>query len=76
MGAKAFLDTNVLLRARIKSHDLHREATKLLDTQLNNDVELWISRQVIREFLVHITRPQSVSQPMTALEAEVEINLL
>ena len=76
MVARAFVDTNVLLRARIKGHDLHREATKLVDTQLNNGAELWISRQVIREFLVHITRPQSVSQPMTTLEAETEINLL
>ena len=76
MGVRAFLDTNVLLRARIKSQDLHQEATKMLDTQLNNGAELWISRQVIREFLVHITRPQSVSQPMTVLEAEAEINLL
>lgn len=76
MVAKTFLDTNVLLRARIKGFDSHREAVKLVDTQLNNGVELWISRQVVREFLVHITRPQSVSMPMTALEAEVEINVL
>jgi len=75
-GAKVFLDTNVLLRARVKGHDLHNEAVALVNTQINKGAELWISRQVIREFLVHITRPQSVAQPMTAIEAETEINLL
>ncbi len=76
MGGKTFIDTNVLFRARIKSQNLHDEAKRLIDGQINVGAELWISRQIIREFLVHVTRPQSVSQPMSAIEVESEVNVL
>lgn len=76
MGGKTFVDTNVLFRARVKAMEFHHEATNLIDTQISAGNELWISRQVIREFLVQVTRPQSVSQPMSASEVEAEMNVL
>ncbi len=76
MGGKTFVDTNVLLRARVIGMEFHHEAKTLLDTQISAGNELWISRQVIREFLVNVTRPQSVSQPMSVAEVEAEMNVL
>jgi len=76
MGGKTFVDTNVLLRARVKGMEFHHEAKTLIDIQISAGNELWISRQVIREFLVNVTRPQSVSQPMTIAEVEAEMNVL
>lgn len=51
-GGSAFVDTNVLLRATLVTMLLHREASALLDTQRERGATLWISRQVIREYLV------------------------
>jgi len=56
--------------------EFHHEAKTLIDIQISAGNELWISRQVIREFLVNVTRPQSVSQPMTIAEVEAEMNVL
>lgn len=58
-SSKAFVDTNVLIRAMIKSAPVHQEAIRLLYDQWDRDVHLWVSRQVVREFIVNLTRPQS-----------------
>ncbi len=52
---KAFIDTNVALRARHDVMDNHEAAPALLDSMWANNVELWISRQVIREYLVQVS---------------------
>ncbi|MDZ4768016.1 MAG: VapC toxin family PIN domain ribonuclease [Chloroflexota bacterium] len=59
-----FVDTNVLTRATIASASLHREAQKALDALTESGVELWISAQIIREYMVNTTREQSYSQPI------------
>lgn len=58
-----FLDTNVLVYANVKSAPLHNAALQTLDDHWNAGVELWISRQVIREYIVALTRPQSFGRP-------------
>jgi predicted nucleic acid-binding protein len=58
-SSNAFVDTNILIRAMTVSAPLHREATELLYAQWDQDIDLWVSRQVIREFMVNLTRPQS-----------------
>jgi predicted nucleic acid-binding protein len=55
---KAFVDTNVLLRATVSTMPLHTEASTLIRVQRQNGVQLWISRQVLREFIAHVSRPQ------------------
>lgn len=67
MVAKAFVDTNVLLRAMIPQMQLHQECETLLQQQWDEDVELWINRQVIREYLVQVTRPGSF-EPVFTIE--------
>lgn len=59
MSGEAFVDTNVLLRAMIETAPLHVEAQTLLLTQRQQGMRLWVSRQVLREYLVQITRPQA-----------------
>jgi predicted nucleic acid-binding protein len=73
LGAKVFLDTNVLLRATLDRVELHDEAQKLVETQRDAGKELWISRQVIREYMVYITRPQVFFTPMSIEEIEALI---
>lgn len=72
--AKVFLDTNVLLRATIDRVELHHEAQRLVEVQRDTGKELWISRQVIREYMVYITRPQAFFTPMNIEEIEERVN--
>ena len=65
-NARAFVDTNILLRATVAQSPLHEEAKTLIGQQIEADVELWISRQVIREYIAQVTRPQAFMRPMTA----------
>jgi predicted nucleic acid-binding protein len=74
-GGKAFVDTNVLLRAMNPGLELHTEAEQLIPRLWSEDVELWISRQVIREYMVQVTRPpflapaRTLGQVLAQLEA-------
>lgn len=64
-GGKAFVDTNVLLRAFNDPLPHHLEAKSLVYHYLDANTELWISRQIIREYLVQVTHPRSFPQTMT-----------
>jgi predicted nucleic acid-binding protein len=72
-GAKAFVDTNVLLRAFHNQMELHTEAKMLIEKMWDDDVELWISRQVIREYLVQATHPRTFAQPLTLEQVMFQI---
>lgn len=72
-GDKVFLDTNVLLRANHAGLGLHHEANDLLLQWKQDNVELWISRQIIREYLVQITRPGLLAEPLTAAQVEAQV---
>ena len=59
MDGKVFIDTNILIYASIAESPFHAAARQALaDAQQRYD-SLWISPQVIREFLVVLTRPQA-----------------
>jgi predicted nucleic acid-binding protein len=75
-GAKTFIDTNVLLRAIVVGMPLHTEAAKLIFLQRESGSELWISRQVIREFLVQVTCEQKSIKPMDSLQVEKTVTFL
>ncbi|MFN8512579.1 MAG: PIN domain-containing protein [Chloroflexia bacterium] len=64
-----FVDTNVLLRATIAAMPLHREAADLVADQQSRGATLWISRQVLREYLAVVTRPQTFAVPLSAADA-------
>lgn len=61
---RIFLDTNVLIRATIDTAPLHEIARRKLEFYDANGVEIWISRQVLREYLAVLSRPQSYTAPL------------
>lgn len=64
-----FIDTNVLVMSRFIEAPNHEKARDSLDKAFQGPEPLRISRQVIREYLVVVTRPQTWSAPMTRDEA-------
>jgi predicted nucleic acid-binding protein len=76
MADRVFLDTNVLLRTRFAELNLFQETTTLFEEVQKRNVEFWLSRQVIREFIVQVTRPQLLQSPLTADEIEQQLIVL
>lgn len=76
MVAKAFVDTNILLRALLTEIDLHAEADALIKRLLREQTDLWISGQVIREFIVQATHPRTLKTPLTTEEVIHEIHII
>ena len=58
-----FLDTNVLVYANVSESPLHQVALKTIQAYYDAGVELWLSRQILREFMAVLTRPQSFANP-------------
>jgi len=59
LGDKAiFIDTNILIYANVASAPYHQLAIETLQNLDNSQVELWLSRQILREFIATLTRPQ------------------
>ena len=64
-GARqVFVDSNVLIYSNIVTAPLHQQARSVLQRLWNTSDDLWISRQVIREYAVALTRPQTYSHPV------------
>lgn len=72
-SVKVFVDTNILLRATVTQAPLHEPARYLVEQQIAAGAELWISRQVIREYIAQVTRPQSFMNPMPVEQVETEV---
>ena len=58
-----FIDTNILVYANIPAYPLHQLALQTIQSLIDAEVELWLSRQVLREFIVSVTRPQTYANP-------------
>jgi predicted nucleic acid-binding protein len=58
---KLFIDTNVLIHATIQVSSLHQIARQKLEENYQAGTEIWISRQILREFAAALTRPQPIS---------------
>jgi predicted nucleic acid-binding protein len=69
---RVFVDTNVVVFASVPAAPLHALALQRLHDLKQAGVELWFSRQVVREFLVVVTRPQSFLQPLSSAAAAIE----
>ncbi|NJL57192.1 PIN domain-containing protein [bacterium] len=54
-----FLDTNILVYAHVASAPHHQIALSTLQTLQQSHCQLWLSRQVLREFIATLTRPQT-----------------
>ena len=60
-----FVDTNVFVAVRFAAAPGHAAARASLDRAGNGAEALRISRQVLREYLATVTRPQSWSNPLS-----------
>ena len=62
--ARLFVDSNVLIFASRPHAAMHAAAVSALEAAEAAGDELWISRQVVREFLVNLTRPGDPETPL------------
>lgn len=60
-----FIDTNILIYANVATAPLHAQALAAIKAAHQAGRPLWISRQVLREFIAARTRPQTFAQPST-----------
>ncbi len=64
LSAKSiFLDTNILVYANVTGAPLHQTALTTIQELWNSDNDLWVSRQVLREYIASVTRPQTFTSP-------------
>jgi predicted nucleic acid-binding protein len=68
-----FIDTNVLVFARFATTPLHRAAVAKLDDLSKAGSRLWLSRQILREYMVAVTRPQTFFAPLPLPLVHVDI---
>ncbi len=68
-----FVDTNILVYANTAAAPLHLEAQTALQSFRASAGDLWISRQILREYLATLSRPQSFSLPVPAIELIADI---
>jgi len=73
---KVFVDANVLVYSRVTAAPFHQKAVDAFDALTATGSELWISRQIVREFLTTVTRPQSFLQPMPIAKAIVDVRII
>jgi predicted nucleic acid-binding protein len=68
-----FVDTNILVYANLAASPLHVLATERLSALDGQTTELWVSRQIMREYLAAMTRPDVVTAtiPIASLTSDV-----
>lgn len=71
--SQVFIDSNVLIYANVVTAPFHTQAQVALQNLWQSGANLWISRQVIREYAVTLTRPQTFSQPVDAATVITQI---
>lgn len=59
-----FVDTNVLVFATVATAPRHAEAKAKLDAERAAGAVMWTSRQVLREYVATVTRPQTYVRPL------------
>jgi predicted nucleic acid-binding protein len=68
------IDTNILVFAYLTHHPLYGAARTRLQTLAGAGAELWLSRQILREYLAAMTRPRQYTGaiPLASLIADVQ----
>ncbi len=68
-----FIDTNILVYANAIETPFHEQALAAINSAHDAGRTIWISRQVIREYLVTLTRPQVFENlPRTTVLEQVD----
>lgn len=71
-----FIDTNVWVNARVTGAPDHARAANLLNRVLQQQEPLRISRQILREYLAVVTRPQTWPVAISLEEAIDDVQRL
>jgi predicted nucleic acid-binding protein len=71
-----FIDTNVLVFATIPASPFHPAAIAALHGITMSGAAAWISRQVLREYLVQLTRPGVLPVPLAGQIAAAQATAL
>lgn len=69
-----FVDTNVLVNARFIEAPVHEAARVSLESAIEKPERLRISRQVLREYLAVVTRPQAWPVAISRGDALEDVN--
>lgn len=68
-----FIDTNVLIYAHLALSPFYRAAVGALQALHVAEAPIWISRQVLREYLAAMTRPGALTGNIAAAELVADI---
>lgn len=70
---RVLIDTNVLVYASLRQSAFHAQAVRAIHMQIQTDAELWVSRQVLREYIAVLTRPSTttLASPATTSASDV-----
>jgi predicted nucleic acid-binding protein len=73
-GSRVFIDTNILVYANLALSPFHDKAVASLREFEDIGLDLYISRQVLREYLAVMTRPGTLTQeiPVSSLIQDVQ----
>ncbi len=58
-----FVDTNILIFAASQAAPLYQAARQKLADLRRDEAIIWVSRQVLREYLAAMSRPQRFQNP-------------
>lgn len=73
---RIFIDTNVLVYAAVSAAPAHAAARRALAERHTSGAELWISRQVLREYVAVLTRPQAFARPLSGASVAGDVRSL
>lgn len=77
MGADGtFIDTNVLVYAAIEKAPFHAAALRAIRAHAMPGSPCWVSRQVMREYLCVLTRPQSFTPAIPSATVAKQVRYL
>lgn len=74
-GSRFFLDTNILMSAVIPESPRYFHARGILRRLEQSDLEVWVSRQVLREFLSGMSRQQGFQQRFTLRDVLADVQV-
>lgn len=72
MKDRIFLDTNILVYLTDEGSEFHKLVRDIFKN-ISKKYEIWISRQVLREYAVVVSRKECVERPLQANEINDDI---
>jgi predicted nucleic acid-binding protein len=70
-----FVDTNILVYANLTSAPFHADARRSITALQSTGIDLWVNRQVLREYLAVVTH-QTFASPLSVTQAVSDIHLI